>query len=92
MKRLSWVGTPITAAYRAVTPQMIQDAVSSTFPVTLEGDCKAKLKKLAQVCLVDLKKQLDQKENQIRADLSSYYSCRGFHHYGSDYDLCGAGI
>lgn len=63
---LSWVASPLTIAYRTATPQMIQDTFSSTLPATLDSDCKIKLKELAQICMSDLKKQLE-KENQIIA-------------------------
>ena len=64
---LSWVAAPLTVVYRTAAPQTVQDVISSTLPTTLDSDCKAKLKELAQVCLSDLKIKLEKKERQIAA-------------------------
>ncbi|VEB37686.1 purine NTPase, putative [Legionella sainthelensi] len=71
---LSWVASPLTIAYRTATPQMIQDTFSSTLPATLDSDCKIKLKELAQICMSDLKKQLEKKENQIIAINNRFFN------------------
>ncbi|KTD54639.1 purine NTPase [Legionella sainthelensi] len=71
---LSWVASPLTIAYRTATPQMIQEAFSSTLPATLDSDCKIKLKELAQICMSDLKKQLEKKENQIIAINNRFFN------------------
>lgn len=71
---LSWVTSPLTIVYRTATPLMIQDVFSSTLPATLDSDCKAKLKELAQICMSDLKKQLEKKENQIIAINNRFFN------------------
>ncbi|KTD08966.1 purine NTPase [Legionella gratiana] len=71
---LSWIASPLTVAYRTATPQIVQDVFSSTFPATLDSDCKVKLKELAQICLSDLKKQLEKKENQITAIYNRFFN------------------
>ncbi|KTD63613.1 purine NTPase [Legionella santicrucis] len=71
---LSWVVSPLTIAYRTATPQMIQDVFSSTLPATLDSDCKTKLKELAQMCMSDLQKQLEKKENQIIAINNRFFN------------------
>ncbi|ARM33289.1 hypothetical protein B0B39_07015 [Legionella longbeachae] len=71
---LSWVASPLTIAYRTATPQMIQDVFSATLPATLDSDCKTKLKELVQICVSDLKKQLEKKENQIIAINNRFFN------------------
>lgn len=70
----SWITSPITVVYRTAIPQMIQDVLSSALPATLDSDCKAKLKELAESCLSDLKKQLEKKESQIAAIQNRFFN------------------
>lgn len=65
----SGVASTFSVYYQYVTPQMVQDVVSYSLPTTLalHGDCKAKLKQLAELCLSDLNKQLEKKEREITA-------------------------
>ncbi|CAM3068782.1 purine NTPase, putative [Legionella steigerwaltii] len=64
---INWVATPFTVVYRTATPQVMQEAIGSTLPATLDSSCKMELKALLDECLQDLQSKLKKKESQIAA-------------------------
>lgn len=71
---VSWVATPITIVYRTATPQLVQEAIGSTLPTTLDGACKMELKALINACLQDLQGKSKKKEVQTAAIKNRFFS------------------
>jgi hypothetical protein len=74
MYGLSWLTTPVTSLYRALTPKTAQNGIVTLMPLTLDSECKVMLKELAQSCLLDLNKELGTQNQQIQEITNQLFS------------------
>ncbi|HAT2072235.1 TPA: Dot/Icm T4SS effector Lem20 [Legionella pneumophila] len=61
----SWATSLGTVIYRQLTPQAVQDRVSTYAPATLDSEAKALLQELARQQLIELKKQQSLKRDEL---------------------------
>lgn len=61
----SWLTALSTVAYRAFTPQVVQDTVTAYTPSTQDSEAKTLLKQLTEEQLKDLRQQLEVKEKVL---------------------------
>ncbi|HDV5710485.1 TPA: Dot/Icm T4SS effector Lem20 [Legionella pneumophila] len=61
----SWATSMGTVIYRQITPQAVQDRISTYVPATLDSEAKALLQELARQQLIELKKQHSLKRDEL---------------------------